>query len=243
MITFNRNGRLGNFLFQVAACYAYAKKHKMEYCVNPGDYLDLFPHLPVGELSTATAVTYKDPNPHRYIELPYHKDIILEGFWQSYKYFEDCHDEVVDLFIFPKEQKKGVVGIHVRRGDYLQYSQAFPPCPVHYYRKAVKAFTDNGIANFLVFSDDIKWCKQIFTTFEGEFEYRESQTPLQDMHEMSTCEHQIISNSSFSLWAALANRNKHKIVISPSAEFNWFGQLTGLYTLDMLPPSFIQLKF
>ena len=40
MITFNRNGRLGNFLFQVAACYGYAKKHNMEYCVNPGDYRD-----------------------------------------------------------------------------------------------------------------------------------------------------------------------------------------------------------
>ena len=49
---------------------------------------------------------------------------------------------------------------------------------------------------------------------------------------MSACAHQIISNSSFSWWAAYLNSNSNKVVIAPIVSF-WRG--------DFYPESWIKI--
>ena len=247
MVSCKLAGRLGNFLFEVANVYAYAKRCGLQYeiyCPTGSEqeqYKILFPNIPFTE-TLISAPIFKEAS-HAYNEIPKYDRVVFDGYFQSYKYFDDCHDEIInDLFKFSNEPVKRV-SIHVRRGDYVQYQDAFPLCNMDYYSKSVNAFIESGIEDFTVFSDDIEWCKRQFSQLKGNFNYSEKATPWEDMQAMANHEHNIISNSSFSLWAAMANRNKNKVVIAPHAKTNWFGAKTRLNTKDMLPESFLQVQF
>jgi hypothetical protein len=50
-----------------------------------------------------------------------------------------------------------------------------------------------------------------------------SNTDLEDLAIMSSCEHNIISNSSFSWWSAWFNKNTSKKIVAPSIWFGPFG--------------------
>jgi hypothetical protein len=83
---------------------------------------------------------------------------------------------------------------------------------------------------FVIFSDDIPWCKTIFGDGENVF-YMEKNKDLYDLCMMTLCDHNIIANSTFSWWGAWLNNNKNKKVISP---FHWFkGELEYLNTKEM----------
>jgi hypothetical protein len=89
-----------------------------------------------------------------------------------------------------------------------------------YIRKAMeevrKKYED---VRFLVFSDDIHWCRnsEMFKN-DCEFFIRKSlnENPMIDLHLMSSCSHHIISNSSFSWWAAWLASGQKKTVIAPT---------------------------
>ena len=83
----------------------------------------------------------------------------------------------------------------------------------------------------LVFSDDIKWCKDNFT--EGPFIFVGGGEDYIDLHLMSKCKNNIIANSSFSWWGAWLNNNENKRVIAPK---DWFGSSNShLNTDDLIP--------
>jgi hypothetical protein len=110
-----------------------------------------------------------------------------------------------------------------------------------YYKKAISKMSElTGVKTddtlFVIFSDDINWCKENFTflihtNFINEKDYVE-------MFIMSRCEHNIIANSSFSWWSAFLNTNPNKKVIYPS---KWF--LTkNLNTKDLHPKSWVSIQ-
>ena len=164
----------------------------------------------------------------------------LNGYWQSHKYWEDYADVILPMFRINPVAKPGVVSIHKRLGDYKMYPTKHPVVSDDYMRKAVATFTDKGYKNFLVFSDDIKDCKAFFSdaNFPGcNFSYSEGKGPIEDLTEMAGCEHQLISNSTFSLWAYHFNKNAEKICVAPS---RWFGpDLAHLNTSDIYPKNCI----
>ena len=92
----------------------------------------------------------------------------------------------------------------------------------------------NNCDNFLIFSDDIVWCKNNFVG--DKFIFIEGEEDYIDLWLMSLCNHNIIANSSFSWWGAWLNKNNNKTVIAPK---NWFGpnkklDPTDLYCKDWL---------
>lgn len=83
----------------------------------------------------------------------------------------------------------------------------------NYYIRAMAMFPNE---KFLVFSDDIEWCKQSPIFKDCEFYHG---TEIEDMNQMASCKSNIIANSSFSWWAAWLNPNPSKVVIAPK---RWF---------------------
>jgi hypothetical protein len=118
-----------------------------------------------------------------------------------------------------KIEGENSVSIHVRRGDFLQYPN-FAVCTPDYYDQAVTRARDElSSPTFWIFSDDIPWCRAHFPGTEFRFvDLPESQrNPLNDMRLMSLASHHIISNSSYSWWAAWLHWQPHKLVILPHA--------------------------
>jgi hypothetical protein len=86
---------------------------------------------------------------------------------------------------------------------------------------------DNVI--YIVFSDDIDWCKKNLP-FLDEKIFIEGNDDFFDLYLMSKCQNNIIANSSFSWWGAWLNKSENKKVMSPK---NWFGQSYKHNTKDL----------
>lgn len=95
------------------------------------------------------------------------------------------------------------VSIHVRRGDYVDNDFYVDLFKNGYYKDAKALFPSK---KFLVFSDDILWCKQqdIFKDCEFSTDCDE----ITDINKMIACEAHIIANSSYSWWAAFISGKK-----------------------------------
>lgn len=146
------------------------------------------------------------------------------------------------------------VALHMYRGDSRNNEELYDGiCTEQYYDGAVRYMQDRyPEAVFFIFSNEPKWVKgwvialmksQIedgmsreeirnlenrFVLVEANSEY----TGYLDMFLMSKCKHNIISNSSFSWWAAWINDNPNKLVCAPSRWKNG-EQSDEIYTTGM----------
>ena len=183
-------------------------------------------------------------------------NVSLAGYFQSYKYFSDYEDLVKKTFLrfntsvqsqindvaTQLPYNKPLTAIHVRRGDYVQKQDYHTVLPLTYYEAAKKEIGNNqswnsesGGQNYVVFSDDIKWCKK---NFPEDHYFVESGNPFVDLGVMSCCDNFIIANSSFSWWGAWLSYNENKRIVAPK---NWFGPAYKISTQDLIPKSWIQL--
>ena len=246
IITCNLMGRCGNQMFQIATTMGVAIKYGLKYKIpkqasNPSVWKTYFNHLP--ELTDRRQVKrICKERTHAYQKIPNLDGMRLEGYWQSEKYFNHCREHILDVFGFNQGYIKGATSIHVRRGDFINYPNKHPLCSIEYYDRAINYFIGKGYERFIVFSDDMEWCKKNITSQRYKkcaFEYSEGRDELRDMEYMSQCENNIISNSSFGWWGAWLNRNKDKIIIAPLI---WFGIGNAhLDTKDLIPEGWIRM--
>lgn len=123
-------------------------------------------------------------------------------------YFDDYREDI-RLLYGDKIGHIDKVAIHVRRGDYVNNPFYVDLTKTSYYYNAMQLFPGE---HFMVFSDDIEWCKQQ-EMFKG-CSFSEGHDEIQDLNIMASCKGIIIANSSFSWWAAYLSNAK---VIAPKA--------------------------
>jgi hypothetical protein len=259
-VTYEPIGRLGNQMFQCAAAIGYAKKHKVGWACPSNTkesprFHEYFPNLRKHDGHEFKRYNVADPSQFNYAPIPFNdRGLKLVGFFQSEKYFEGAHDEVRKAFRLNIEPTPHVyTSVHIRRGDYLDlsgksYPTNFPPINELYLQEAVDHVHHaiGYVPRLIVFSDDIKWCKNYFKDYkEGCVTFSEGRNEFEDLSLMASCSHHIIANSTFSWWGAWLGYNPNKIVVSPSQEgFNWFGPDNGVKNpKDLIPDSWYQIKF
>jgi hypothetical protein len=235
-------GGLGNYLFQIGAACTLAHKNNDAATFDFDSYIQV--HKDINSYKTnilRNINTEKPQSTHRYNEasnflfneIPYHPNLQLYGYFQSEKYLDRSYildlykiDENTNSYISTKYSSllntPNLVSVHVRRGDYLEKQDRHPVQTIEYYRTAFEYF-DN--ATYVVFSDDIEWCKTQFSN--DTFVFIENEPDFVDLYLMSMCNHNIIANSSFSWWGAYLNNHTDKRVIAPST---WFGSVKQLVT-------------
>lgn len=159
---------------------------------------------------------------------------LIYGFFQNEDYFIKHEEYIRKTFEFkvPLTENAGnylkyvsnpkAVALHVRRGDFLKYSN-MGTCSLDYYERAIKIIQERvDQPLFLIFSDDVDWVKKqdcflrlnsvIVSGNKDEYAY-------EDLRLMSMCSHCIMANSTFSWWGAWLINNPNKIIIAPS---RWF---------------------
>lgn len=178
----------------------------------------------------------------------------VHGYWQSERYFLDVADKVrkvfrfrqpwdeADLAVRSRMERQPSASLHVRRGDYTsaKNQDLYAQCNLNYYRNAINMLRERvpGTQIF-AFSDDPDWvASQLLPEFEGIeiVRHNTGSRSANDMKLMSTADHHIIANSSFSWWGAWLNAKPNKLVIAPKP---WF--LNKTIDDDLIPSTWVRI--
>lgn len=256
------SGGLGNQLFQYAAGRALSVRTGAALVLDTSFYtkrrhrsleLTEFPisgtvqsHRPTSRfmnffgrlLGRSAAVS------QQYTEKQFHYDpqftqlkppILLEGYFQSWRYFESCTDLIRRELMVPVPQDsqylemgallrdRQAISLHVRRGDYVSSAKAreiYATCSMDYYRRAMEMIP--GREPVIVFSDDPDWARDhlpkvrslIFSPGGA------AGSALGDLWLMTQAWHHIIANSTFSWWGAWLSDESRGLTIAPDQWFN-----------------------
>lgn len=204
----------------------------------------------------------------KYNSLPYknmkNKNCMVNGYFQSYKYFEKNYKKICELINLDKIKRNlllklnldtnyfdNSVSIHFRIGDYKKLLQFHPILTEKYYINAInliKSKTEKPLKFFYFCEEnDLLEVMEIIKILENKFpnnKFIRLGDKLKDWEQMllmSFCKNNIIANSTFSWWGAYFNSNINKIVCYPSV---WFGpKLINHNTNDLFPTDWMKINF
>ena len=239
-LTSHLMGGLGNQMFQISKSVAEGLKNNIPVFFRTSAFIPMEGNQPTNYIENifrnlnfdnSRIPTFRvNEQTWEYYETNhvYTEPTEFYGYYQSSKNFLNFRDEIQKLFLpteefkvklknlYPKIFEKDSVSIHVRRGDYLTISNILPVIDKSYIDKSLKEIGD--YSNVFIFSNDKEWVKENLnyensTVVDGLEDYEE-------LWAISLCNHNIMSNSSFSWWGSYLNTNNDKKVFVPSV---WFG--------------------
>ena len=269
MISINYYGGLGNQLFQIFNLLSLSLKYNKNIIIENKilENRDTYWNSILRDLKkyiTSTSekfITYKEKQFHyKEIILNPNENIILDGYFQSYKYFEKYENDIFKIinlyeqqnFIRKKYKKynfDNLISLHFRIGDYKNIQHCHNVLSIDYYINSLKVIFINSNHNFdvLCFYEEIDKdiVKQNINILKKNFKsinFILIDTTILDYEQMllmSLMQHNIIANSTFSWWGAYLNINKDKIITYPSI---WFGpRLSKHNTIDLFPKDWIKI--
>ena len=234
-VTCRFRGQLGNQLFQTATTLAYAWDFGVDAYfpdlnnTGMGNLYNkdhIFFRLNSNCPPRAVLNEYVQPNWYCANKIPFKKDLLLKGFFQSWKHFHHYRDQILEVFSPLKEDlsylenkykdlidRQDTVAVNVRTYSSLLHRTSHPFVGLEYYQRSFDQFPKETL--FVVFSDRIEWCKIHFPAFGKNIVFIDGNDHIQDLYLFSMMKHQIIANSSFSWWGAYLNKNPSKVVIVP----------------------------
>jgi hypothetical protein len=271
LLSIKLKGGLGNQLFQLFTCVAYGLEHKKQIILSQNklelvshadnksprpvywdSFLSEFKKYIIDDIEYKKKekdikLLYKDED-EIFELIPYtEKNLMLSGYFQSYKYFESINHLIPSLLQL-NDQRNNIlmkfsfnintihISLHFRIGDYKAAGAEKHPIlsidyyinSLHYILNSIKNTTENNIL-VLCFGenqskDDIFNNIDILSKQFTNIDFKFCNHNLQDYEEMilmSCCNHNIIANSTFSWWGAFLNNSSDKIITYPE---QWFGE-------------------
>lgn len=247
-------GDMGNQIFQLACVIATGQRSNATI-VLPTRMLS----LPIMELFDLTQFEIKDVIPnavfreydnYEEIRIPSDGRIYdIRGYRQAYKYFDDYSPFIRQIFT-PKSYIMNAVktmtppryiSIHIRKGDYIKFIHKIPllrefrRCQLDYYKKGIlKLRTKYPDYPLLVCTDSPKWVSSLLSELDSNAILAPTipniSPKFTDFVILLQSDALVISNSTFSWWAAYLNPGR--IVICPSPWWDPSGFIGTSMSLD-----------
>lgn len=275
MISCNLKGGLGNQLFQIFATVAYALEYKQRFAfiytenspsvISPrsvywNTFLKSLIHFTFKNLNMDGATTIREQG-FQYNTLSYpfamddqtEKKVVLDGYFQSYKYFEKFFSQILRLIQFEERKRECIekygfnvrdcISMHFRLGDYKHVSHFHPIMSLDYYKNSLGHILEirpslNKVVYFCE-AEDNSTVQEMIQHMKTDFprvEFEKAPDTMADWEQlimMSSCHSNIIANSSFSWFGAYFNMNPAKVVCYPS---RWFcGSGENINVSDLFP--------
>ena len=172
----------------------------------------------------------------------------LRGYYQSYLYFQNLNSplEKNDWKLGFESEKfleiknilaaEPFIAIHVRGGDYLNTSSIYHRLDAKYFEDSLMSLRrEIGCIQTFVFTDDYDYAKEILKEIPGlDFINQKGLRASEAMILISMAKGIVLSNSTFSYWAAVINSSR--LIIAPKY---WF--LNTKVDENLYPPKW-QLK-
>jgi len=258
---------LGNNLFQVATTCAQAWDHNADPyfpdLINildngmPLNYAHVFFRCSSQKPNSTIRYQWKLPIAFNfcYTPIPYKPNMLIEGTFQSEKFFLHHRERLLSLFqpnpsdmAYIKTKYATIfnhpltVGVQMRwfgRKDDEPWSAVLAQYGYDYFNQAIALFPEDAL--FVISSNNREFALKNLPKTIKNFIILEDEPYYIDFFILSFCKHQIISNSSFGWWAAWLNQNPEKIVITPQEwidpKFHYMCPVK-----DVWPEDWIQIK-
>uniref|UniRef100_A0A6C0DM52 Alpha-1,2-fucosyltransferase n=1 Tax=viral metagenome TaxID=1070528 RepID=A0A6C0DM52_9ZZZZ len=206
-------------------------------------------------------------NGFHFQEIPHFDEpqLMLFGYFQSYKYFEEYKNTIFSFLKIATQienvklsynqyfdNSKHTISMHFRIGDYKHIQNFHPLMPYEYYKNALEHIVTIRDKNTLY--DVLYFCEKqdneiVDNIIENlikiypQINFIKADDIIDDWKQMllmSSCQDNIIANSTFSWWGAYFNMNSEKIVCYPD---KWFGPATNHNVSDLFPTSWKKILF
>ena len=172
----------------------------------------------------------KEKTPNTFTDLSNFQNKLnfVEGYFQSFNYFETYKNQIIqnlnfDIIedeIYLKFQKKiklakEPICIHIRtvqKSEKTTKEEEKELLDINFYNQAIKQMFEKfgESSNFFVFARDLQWAKK---NLPKDYKYNFIDTTIKnDLYEfilMSNCKNFILANSTFSWWAAYISNSKN----------------------------------
>ncbi|XP_039101343.1 galactoside alpha-(1,2)-fucosyltransferase 2 isoform X1 [Hyaena hyaena] len=234
MFTINSQGRLGNQMGEYATLYALAKMNGRPAFIPAEMHGALAPifriTLPVLHHTTASKIPWRnyplnDWMEERYRHIP-GEYVRLTGYPCSWTFYHHLRAEILQEFTLHDHvreeaqaflqrlqvngrQPSTFVGVHVRRGDYVQVMPRVWKGVVadrRYLDQALDWFrTRYHSPVFVVTSNGMAWCRENINASRGDVVFAGDgieNSPAKDFALLIQCNHTIMTIGTFGIWAA-----------------------------------------
>jgi hypothetical protein len=191
----------------------------------------------------------------RLLEIRSNKNIYIEGYWQSEKYFKDIEETLRKDLIFNTNfdlknksmseqiKSKNSVAVHIR---FFDSTIGMHNLPIEYYEAAIFKLNDIVVdPHFFIFSDNADIAFKIMKKLSKNItivNINDEKNAYLDLWLMSLCRHFIIANSTFSWWGAWLSKNVNKLIISPDFEINHKNRITSWGFEGLIPEDWIKIS-
>ncbi|XP_067930186.1 galactoside alpha-(1,2)-fucosyltransferase 2-like [Watersipora subatra] len=233
-------GRLGNFCFRYAAALGIALANDMQLVLPDTELvremISVFritaPLQSELNVSLNSFISIREKHwgifDGNFFALPLNLNVSLTWVYsQSFKYFSSIEELVRREFsltgyledkiqAYMSELRNNykpsyIIGMHVRRGDFLTSSHqkwGYAVAPKQFFSQATSYFTKKYGKNvlFIVGSDDRSWCEQEIDFNGARAIFAPNKTAVEDFITLIACDHHIVSVGSFGWWSAWLGR-------------------------------------